>query len=94
MATKLDFIPGDVLRVYQKVKEGEKERIQIFEGVVLGISGRGENKMFTVRKMVGNVAVEKIFPVDSPSIEKIEVKTHSKDKIRKAKLYYLRSKKN
>jgi len=94
MISKIDFVPGDILKVYQKIKEGDKIRTQIFEGVVLGISGRGENKMFTVRKLVGDVAVEKIFPVNSPSIEKVEIKAHSKKKIRRAKLYYLRVKKN
>lgn len=94
MISNLDFVPGDILKVHQKVVEGEKTRTQIFEGVVLGISGRGENKMFTVRKLVGDVAVERIFPVNSPSIEKVVVKAHSKKKIRRAKLYYLRDKKN
>lgn len=94
MIANLDFIPGDVVKVYQKIKEGEKTRTQIFEGIVLGISGRGENKMFTVRKLVGDVAVERIFPVSSPNIEKTEVKAHSKKRIRSAKLYYLRNKKN
>jgi large subunit ribosomal protein L19 len=94
MIANLDFIPGDIVKVHQKIQEGEKTRIQIFEGVVLGISGRGENKMFTVRKLVGDVAVEKIFPVMSPNIEKVTLKAHSKNKIRRAKLYYLRDKKN
>lgn len=91
MISAIDFVPGDVLKVYQLVKEGEKTRTQIFEGVVLGISGRGENKMFTVRKMVGDVAVERIFPVNSPNIEKAVVKAHSKRKVSQAKLYYLRT---
>lgn len=94
MITTIDFVPGDILKVYQKIKEGEKTRIQIFEGVVLGINGRGENKMFTVRKLVGDVAVEKIFPVNSPNIEKAVVKAHSKNKVNKAKLYNLRTKHN
>ena len=94
MIANIDFIPGDVIKVYQKIKEGEKTRTQIFEGVVLGISGRGENKMFTVRKIVGDIAVERIFPVSSPNIEKTVVKSHSKKKIRRAKLYYLRDKQN
>lgn len=85
-----NFVPGDVVRVHQKIKEDEKTRIQIFEGVVLGIRGRGENKTFTVRKVVGNVAVERIWPVSSPNIEKVDVKAHSKKKIRRAKLTYLR----
>ena len=94
MIAQIDFVPGDVLKVYQKIQEGEKTRIQIFEGVVLGIKGRGENKMFTVRKLVGDVAVERIFPVNSPSIEKAVVKAHSKKRVRSSKLYYLRKKKN
>lgn len=94
MITTIDFVPGDILKVYQKIKEGEKTRTQIFEGVVLGINGRGENKMFTVRKLVGNVAVEKIFPVNSPNIEKAVVKASSKNKIRRAKLYFLRAQHN
>lgn len=86
-----NFVPGDIVRVHQKIKEDEKTRIQIFEGVVLGIKGRGENKSFTVRKVVGNVAVERIWPVSSPNIEKVDVKGHSKKKIRRAKLTYLRN---
>ncbi len=91
MISQIDFVVGDIVRVFQKVTEGEKTRIQIFEGVVLGIKGRGENKTVTVRKMVGDIAVERIFPVLSPSIEKVVVKAHSKKKIRRAKLYYLRN---
>lgn len=94
MITSVDFVPGDLLKVYQKIQEGDKVRTQIFEGVVLGIKGRGENKMFTVRKLVGDIAVEKIFPVNSPSIEKTVIKAHSKQKVRKAKLYHLREKHN
>ncbi|MGA2968082.1 MAG: 50S ribosomal protein L19 [Candidatus Levyibacteriota bacterium] len=91
MISTIDFIPGDVIKVYQKIQEGEKTRTQIFEGVVLAIKGRGENKMFTVRKLVGDIAVERIFPIGSPSIEKVAVKAHSKDNVRRAKLYYLRN---
>ncbi len=91
MISQIDFVPGDIVRVFQKVTEGEKTRTQVFEGVVLGIKGRGENKTFTVRKMVGDVAVERIFPLLSPNIEKAVVKAHSKKKIRRAKLYYLRN---
>jgi large subunit ribosomal protein L19 len=94
MISTIDFIPGDIVKVYQKIQEGEKTRTQIFEGVILGIKGRGENKMFTVRKLVGDIAVERIFPVNSPSIEKVAVKAHSKKKIRQAKLYYLRNTQN
>jgi large subunit ribosomal protein L19 len=93
MISTIDFVPGDVVKVHQKIQEGEKTRTQIFEGVVLGIKGRGENKMFTVRKLVGDVAVERIFPISSPSIEKVALKAHSKKKITQAKLYYLRTKK-
>jgi large subunit ribosomal protein L19 len=90
MISTIDFVPGDVVKVYQKIQEGEKSRTQIFEGVVLAIKGRGENKMFTVRKLVGDVAVERNFPIGSPSIEKVAVKAHSKNTVRRAKLYYLR----
>lgn len=92
MISTIDFVPGDTVKIYQKIQEGEKTRTQIFEGVVLSIKGRGENKMFTVRKLVGDVAVERIFPINSPSIEKVVLKAHSKKKIRQAKLYYLRDK--
>lgn len=90
MISNIDFVPGDVIKVYQKIVEGDKTRTQIFEGIVLGLNGRGENKMFTVRKLVGDIAVERMFPVNSPNIEKTEVKAHSKKKIRRAKLYNLR----
>lgn len=86
----LNFVPGDIVQVHQKIKEDDKTRTQIFEGVVLGLRGRGENKTFTVRKVVGNVAVERIWPLSSPNIEKVDVKSHSKKKIRRAKLTYLR----
>lgn len=91
MISNIDFVPGDVIKVYQKIVEGDKTRTQIFEGIVLGLNGRGENKMFTVRKLVGDIAVERMFPVNSPNIEKTEVKAHSKKKIRRAKLYNLRT---
>lgn len=91
MITSIDFKPGDIIRVHQKITEGEKTRIQVFEGVVLKIKGRNGNKTFTVRKVVGDVAVERIFPVKSPNIEKVEVKSHLKEKVRRAKLYYLRN---
>jgi len=87
---EIDFAVGDVVRVRQKIKEDTKTRIQVFEGTVLGIRGRGENKSFTVRKLVGDIAVERIWPVNSPGIDKVEIKSHSKKKIRRAKLSYLR----
>lgn len=90
MISSINFIPGDIVRVYQKIKEDEKTRLQAFEGVVLSIKGRGENKSFTVRKLVGDIAVERIWPVSSPNIDKVEIKAHSKKKVRRAKLYYLR----
>lgn len=92
MITDINFIPGDTVRVHQHIREGEKSRIQVFEGVVLAIRGRGENKSFTVRKIVDGIAVERIWPVFSPNVEKVEVKAHSKDKIRRSKLYYIRKK--
>lgn len=90
MIKTLEFKPGDIVRVHQKIKEGEKTRVQVFEGVVLSMKGTNGNKMFTVRKVVGDVAIERIFPVDSPNIEKVEVKGKIKEKVRRAKLYFLR----
>ncbi len=90
MLTQIDFAPGDIVRVYQKIREDEKTRTQMFEGVVLGIKGRGINKSFMVRKKVGDVFVERIWPMQSPNIEKVVVKEHPKDRVRRAKLYHLR----
>jgi len=84
------FKVGDIIRVHQKITEGDKTRIQIFEGTVLAEGGRGENRMFTVQKMVGDIGVEKIFPFFSPLIAKIEVKTPAKKTLHRAKLYNLR----
>ncbi|MEK7251160.1 MAG: 50S ribosomal protein L19 [Bacteroidota bacterium] len=82
------FAPGDTLNVHVKVVEGDKERIQQFQGVVLGRHGAGTNATFTVRKISDGVGVERIFPLHSPRIAKIEkVKEGS---VRRAKLYYLR----
>ena len=91
MIQTINFVPGDTVRVFEKVKEGEKFRLQAFEGIVLGIKGRDENKTFTVRKMVGDIGVEKIWPINSPNVEKVEIKKHSKKRVRRAKLYYLRN---
>ncbi len=90
MINAIDFVVGDTIRVHEKIKDGDKSRIQVFEGTVLAFKGRGINQSFTVMKIVGDVGVEKIFPIKSPNLDKIEVKAHSKKKIRRAKLYYLR----
>jgi large subunit ribosomal protein L19 len=90
MLQSINFQPGDVVRVHQRITEGEKTRIQVFQGTVLGIKGRGENKMFTVQKLVGDISVERIWPVNSPNLEKVEVKEKSKRRIRRAKLTYLK----
>ncbi len=89
MIQKINFVPGDTVRVFEKVREGEKTRLQAFEGIVLSIRGRGENKTFIARKVVDEVAVEKIWPINSPNVEKVDVKKHSR--VRRAKLYYLRN---
>lgn len=82
------FRPGDSVKVHVKIVEGEKERVQVFEGVVIGIH-RGRNRAtFTVRKVSYGVGVERIFPLNSPNVEKIEVL--SSGKVRRARLYYLR----
>lgn len=83
-----DFGAGDTVRVHVRVVEGARERIQIFEGVVLGRSGSGLAESFTVRKISSGIGVERIFPVHSPKIDKIEVVRYGD--VRKAKLYYLR----
>jgi len=93
MLATFDFKPGDIIKVYQRIQEGEKTRTQMFKGVLLGIKGRGENRMFTVMKMVGQISVERIWPVHSPLIEKIELDAKSKKKVRRAKLNYLKLKK-
>lgn len=86
-----DFRSGDLVIVYQKVKEGKKERIQTFEGVVLARKhGRGLNATFTIRKMSGGIGVERIFPLHAAFIDKIQV-VKKADKIKRAKLYYLRA---
>lgn len=80
--------PGETVRVHVKVVEGEKERTQIFEGIVIGMSGSGSRAMFTVRKVSYGVGVERIFPIHSPRIDKVEVV--ARGRVRRAKLYYLR----
>ncbi len=83
-----DFSPGDTLRVNVRIKEGERERVQAFEGVCIARSGGGLNENFTVRKLSFGEGVERVFPVVSPMLESIEVKRRGK--VRRAKLYYLR----
>ena len=84
-----EFRSGDTVTVSYRIKEGNKERIQQFRGDVIRISGHGNKKRFTVRKMSGNVGVERIFPIESPFIEEIVV--NRRGKVRRAKLYYLRA---
>jgi large subunit ribosomal protein L19 len=83
-----DFQPGDTLRVNVKIKEGERERVQAFEGVCIARAGGGVNENFTVRKISFGEGVERVFPILSPNIESIEVKRRGV--VRRAKLYYLR----
>ena len=83
------FKAGETITVAYKIIEGAKERIQLYRGVVIKISGHGDKKRFTVRKMSGTVGVERIFPIESPAIESIEV--NKVGKVRRAKLYYLRN---
>ena len=83
------FKAGDTITVAYKIIQGAKERIQLYRGVVIKISGHGDKKRFTVRKMSGTVGVERIFPIESPAIESIEV--NKVGKVRRAKLYYLRN---
>lgn len=85
------FNVGDTVRVYLRIVEGDKERIQVFEGVVIGRKGGGIRETFTVRKLSYGVGVERILPLHSPMIQKIEVV--KKGDVRRAKLYYLREKK-
>ncbi len=82
------FRPGDTVQVHVKVVEGTRERIQVFEGVVIKIKGGGIRETFTVRRVAYGVGVERTFPLHSPRIDKIVVKRHGK--VRRAKLYYLR----
>ena len=82
------FKAGDTITVHYKIKEGNKERIQQFRGVVLQRKGSGNTETFTVRKMSGNIGVERIFPIASPSIDKIEL--NKSGKVRRARIFYLR----
>jgi large subunit ribosomal protein L19 len=82
------FNVGDTVNIHYRVREGEKERIQQYEGVVINMRGSGANKTFTVRKISNNVGVERVFPFYTPFISKLEVK--KRGKVRRAKLFYLR----
>ncbi|MFA5103663.1 MAG: 50S ribosomal protein L19 [Candidatus Margulisiibacteriota bacterium] len=84
-----DFKVGDTVRVYAKIIEGDKERLQGFEGVVIARKGGSSRETFTVRKVVQGVGVERIFPIHSPKVDRIKILKQGK--IRRAKLYYLRS---
>jgi large subunit ribosomal protein L19 len=83
-----DFLPGDTVRVHVKIKEGDKERIQIFQGVVISKKKGGINATFTVRKVSYGVGVERVFPMNSPILDRVEIVTRGR--VRRAKIYYLR----
>jgi len=83
-----DFGPGDTITVSYKIKEGDKERIQDYRGIVIQRKGEGSTKTFTVRKSTGGIGIERIFPLYSPSIDKITI--NKKGKVRRARIYYLR----
>ena len=83
-----NFAAGDTVKVYVKIKEGEKERIQAFQGVCISKRGGGMNATFTVRKVSYGIGVERIFPLHSPVIDKVEIVTRGR--VRRAKIYYLR----
>jgi large subunit ribosomal protein L19 len=85
---KEEFSPGDLVKVHERISEGAKERIQVFEGIVLKESGSGTSKMVTVRKISSGIGVEKTFPLHSPKIEKIELA--KKAAVRQARPYFLR----
>ena len=82
------FRPGDTVRVHVNITEGDKQRIQVFEGVVIRRRGQGVSATFTVRKVSNGVGVERIFPIESPNVKKVEIK--SRGHVRRARLYYLR----
>jgi large subunit ribosomal protein L19 len=88
---QVPFNVGDSVKVHTRVREGEKERVQIFAGIVIGHKGRGLNENFTVRRISYGEGVERVFPLNSPRIEKIEVEREGK--VRRAKLFYLRGRK-
>jgi large subunit ribosomal protein L19 len=84
-----DFSAGDTITVYYEIKEGEKKRTQFFRGVVIQRRGSGSSETFTIKKMSGTVGVERIFPINLPAIQKIEVE--KRGKVRRARIYYFRN---
>jgi len=83
-----EFSAGDTITIYYEIREGEKVRTQFFKGVVIQIKGQGISKTFTIRKMSGTVGVERIFPINLPALQKIEV--NKRGKVRRALIYYFR----
>ena len=83
------FKSGDTITVHYKIKEGNKERVQNFRGVVIQIKGKGNTKTFTVRKMSGNIGVERIFPMASPFIDRVDINKHGH--VRRKRIFYLRN---
>ncbi|WP_340073468.1 50S ribosomal protein L19 [Leptobacterium sp. I13] len=83
------FSAGDTITVYYEIKEGEKKRTQFFRGVVIQRRGTGANETFTIRKMSGTVGVERIFPVNMPALQKVEI--NKKGKVRRARIFYFRN---
>ena len=83
-----EYNVGDTIKVHYKIKEGNKERVQVFQGTVIAIKGAGMSKTFTVRKVSNGIGVERIYPTNSPLIDKIEIVRYGQ--VRRAKLYYLR----
>ncbi len=88
MRERPEFRPGDTVRVHAKIIEGGRERIQVYEGIVIGRNGGGSTETFTVRRVTHGVGVERVFPVHSPRVDRIEVVRRGR--VRRAKLYYLR----
>ena len=83
-----EFSAGDTITVYYEIREGEKVRTQFFRGVVIQIKGQGLSKTFTIRKMSGTIGVERIFPINLPTIQKIEI--NKKGKVRRSRIYYFK----
>ena len=83
------FSSGDTITVYYEIREGDKTRTQFFKGVVLQRRGSGSTETFTIRKMSGSIGVERIFPINSPSIQKIEI--NKRGKVRRARIFYIRN---